>query len=90
MLKRSLLLVSLLALFAPTLPAESLARGSSNRFEPIDIFEIEWASDPRISTDGTRIVYVRNFMDIMKDRYRSTCGWSTSTAPTIVRSPPGS
>lgn len=71
MLKRSLLLVSLLALFAPTLPAESLARGSSNRFEPIDIFEIEWASDPRISTDGTRIVYVRNFMDIMKDRYRS-------------------
>jgi acylaminoacyl-peptidase len=51
--------------------AGQLARGSSSRLEPIDIFEIEWASDPQISPDGARIVYVRNFMDIMKDRYRS-------------------
>ena len=71
MLKRIVILATLVVLLARALPAESLARGSSNRFEPIDIFEIEWASDPQISPDGSRIVYVRNFMDIMKDRYRS-------------------
>lgn len=36
-----------------------------------DIFELEYASDPRISPDGERIVYVRNFMDVMSDRRRS-------------------
>ncbi len=36
-----------------------------------DVFELEWASDPQISPDGTRIVYVRNFNDVMSDRARS-------------------
>ena len=36
--------------------------------EPTDIFDLEYASDPQISPDGTRIVYVRNFKDIMTDR----------------------
>ena len=35
---------------------------------PLDVFEIEYASEPQISSDGRRIVYVRNSMDIMKDR----------------------
>ena len=61
----------------PQLDAQ-VARGSSDRFEPIDIFEIEWASDPQIAPDGRRIVYVRNFMDIMKDRYRSNL-WTINT-----------
>ena len=30
----------------------------------IDIFALEWASDPQIAPDGETIVYVRNFMDI--------------------------
>ena len=42
-----------------------------DRFQPIDVFELEYASDPRISPDGNQVVYVRNFMDIMKDRRRS-------------------
>ncbi len=41
-------------------------------FQPSDVFELEWASDPRIAPDGSRIAYVRNGMDIMKDRRRST------------------
>jgi acylaminoacyl-peptidase len=41
------------------------------RFNPLDVFQLEHASDPRISPDGQRVVYVRNFMDIMKDRRRS-------------------
>src|SRR5262245_27498041 len=36
-----------------------------------DVFQIEFASDPQISPDGKQIVYVRNFMDVMKDRRRS-------------------
>jgi acylaminoacyl-peptidase len=42
-----------------------------DRFHPLDVFQLEHASDPRISPDGQRVVYVRNFMDIMKDRRRS-------------------
>jgi acylaminoacyl-peptidase len=37
----------------------------------VDVFKIEYADDPQISPDGKRVVYVRNFMDIMKDRQRS-------------------
>jgi dipeptidyl aminopeptidase/acylaminoacyl peptidase len=35
------------------------------------VFQLEYASDPRISPDGDRIVYVRNSMDIMTDRSRA-------------------
>ena len=36
-----------------------------------DVFELEYASDPRIAPDGESIIYVRNFMDIMNDARRS-------------------
>ncbi|MFT5478287.1 MAG: dipeptidyl aminopeptidase/acylaminoacyl peptidase, partial [Planctomycetota bacterium] len=36
--------------------------------ELLDVFELEYASDPRISPDGSRVVYVRNSKDVMKDR----------------------
>jgi len=35
--------------------------------QPIDIFDLEYISDPQISPDGERILYVRNFKDIMTD-----------------------
>lgn len=34
----------------------------------LDIFDMEYVSDPQISPDGSRIIYVRNFKDIMTDR----------------------
>ena len=40
-------------------------------FQLSDVFQLEFASDPQISPDGKRVVYVRNSMDIMKDRRRS-------------------
>jgi acylaminoacyl-peptidase len=52
---------------APT-AAEPTAKA---RFEPLDVFGLEHASDPQISPDGKKVVYVRNFMDIQKDRRRS-------------------
>ena len=39
-----------------------------SNLELIDIFNMEYVSDPQISPDGSRIIYVRNFKDIMTDR----------------------
>ncbi|MCG8607660.1 S9 family peptidase [bacterium] len=36
-----------------------------------DVFNLETASDPQISPDGSKIVYVRQFADIMTDKYYS-------------------
>lgn len=37
-------------------------------FEALDVFKLEWVSAPQISHDGGQVVYLRNGMDIMKDR----------------------
>jgi acylaminoacyl-peptidase len=41
---------------------------SKSKLELIDIFDMEYVSDPQISPDGTKIVYVRNFKDVMTDK----------------------
>ncbi len=46
-------------------------------FDPMDVFNLEWATDPRVSPDGKSIVYVRKSNDIMKDRERSNL-WQIS------------
>jgi acylaminoacyl-peptidase len=46
-----------------TVPSDTAAH-----FQPIDIFDLEYASDPQIAPDGSRIVYTRQSMDIMDDR----------------------
>ncbi len=40
-------------------------------FSRMDVFELEWAQNPKISPDGNWIVYQRRSMDIMKDRKQS-------------------
>src|SRR6516162_713044 len=44
---------------------------AKDRLELMDVFKIEYASDPQVSPDGKQVVYVRNFMDVMKDKPRS-------------------
>ena len=63
----------LVALTLPSAPGVSngISDGELDVLEPIDVFQLEYASDPRISPEGLRVVYVRNFMDIMQDRRRS-------------------
>lgn len=39
-----------------------------SNLELIDIFNMEFVSDPQISPDGNQIVYVRNFKDVMTDK----------------------
>ncbi|MGI9519586.1 MAG: S9 family peptidase, partial [Pirellulaceae bacterium] len=38
---------------------------------PADVFELEYASNPQISPDGSRIIYSRNHFDIMTDGRKS-------------------
>lgn len=40
----------------------------SSHLELTDIFNMEYVSDPQISPDGSKIIYVRNFKDIMTDK----------------------
>ena len=40
-------------------------------FSDLDVFELEWASNPQISPDGQQVVYNRNGFDIMTDRRES-------------------
>ena len=69
---RTLLLPA--ALFAAALLLLTLATPvqahPQSPFEPMDVFQLEYAADPQISPDGAQVVYVRTSMDIMKDRKR--------------------
>lgn len=57
------------ALLAPTLALS--ADASLPRFDAMDVFDLEWVSDPQVSPDGDSVVYVRRSNDIMSDRTRS-------------------
>ncbi len=51
----------LLALLIPPLAAQT------DRLTEMSVFDLEYASDPRISPDGEWVVYVRQFADVMTD-----------------------
>ena len=51
---------------------------SQNNFENLDVFNLQYVQDPQISPDGSKIVYVRTKMDIMKDG-RSSSLWIINT-----------
>ncbi|MDC1009428.1 DPP IV N-terminal domain-containing protein, partial [Gammaproteobacteria bacterium] len=72
--QRSLLILFLLAIVSSNIDAED----SLAVFNPMDVFDLEWGSDPRVSPDGNTIVYVRRSNDIMKDRERSNL-WQVSS-----------
>ncbi|MCC7420871.1 MAG: S9 family peptidase [Planctomycetaceae bacterium] len=76
-----------MALLLTVLAGRGSARGEESArkpFQPMDVFQLEYASDPQISPDGKTVVYVRNFMDVMKDRKRSNL-WSIRTDGTEHR-----
>lgn len=59
-MKKILILLLLVSL-------KPVAQESSN-LELLDIYDLEYVSDPQISPDGSKIIYVRNFKDIMTDK----------------------
>ena len=44
------------------------AQQKPDRLTPSDVFNLEMATDPQISPDGDKIVYVREFSEIMSDK----------------------
>ncbi len=44
------------------------AQADSDRLEIEDIFNLEAVRDPQISPDGSQIIYIRQFADIMTDK----------------------
>ena len=50
-----------------SMPPAPLA-AQTTHFTEMDVFELEYATDPRISPDGGQVVYVRQFADVMTDR----------------------
>lgn len=41
---------------------------AQEKFDFMDIFQLEWISDPQISPDGQKIIYARNYNDVMTDQ----------------------
>src|SRR5882672_5044828 len=60
---------AILLLWAPSAQAVP-PTGPERAFTARDLFDLEAASDPRISPDGRWIAYVRRSGDIMTDRFR--------------------
>ena len=80
LIKKSLLGFFLMLVISPTSNADQ----NLAVFEPMDVFDLEWATDPRVSPDGKTIVYVRKSNDVMKDRERSNL-WQGSAEGTDHR-----
>ena len=56
------------ALFCAVLVLPSAAQDLSKYLTAKDYYDLESIADPQISPDGKKIVYVRNFADIMTDK----------------------
>lgn len=80
LIQKPWLAFTLIAMIAPLAQAEK----SLALFDAMDVFNLEWASDPRVSPDGKTIAYVRKSNDIMKDRERSNL-WQISVDGTDHR-----
>ncbi len=54
-----------------TLTLSNTYATESNKLELLDVFNLEYVSDPQISSDGQKVIYVRNFKDVMTDKNHS-------------------
>lgn len=69
---RTMMLVGALAALAFPVGAHGQTGAAmDDTFQPLDVFQLEWAADPQISPDGRQIVFARQGYDIMKDGTRS-------------------
>jgi len=57
--------------------AIAISVNGQSTFDPLDVYDLEFATDPQISPDGKQIIYARSFMDVMTDRRLSNL-WVTN------------
>jgi dipeptidyl aminopeptidase/acylaminoacyl peptidase len=74
---RSRLGVFLFATLAFATPVQA-QQASSDRLTHLDVFNLEYVGDPQVSPDGSSIVYVRRFADVMTDMTYSNL-WVVNT-----------
>lgn len=63
----SILVAAATSLLASFIFAQVVFAQEMQPFDRMDVFQLEWVSNPNISPDGKRVVYVRNGMDVMAD-----------------------
>src|ERR1700743_3278723 len=66
-LRLSATLMALLTVAAP-----GFAEGTKPVFKAMDVFDLQWASDPQVAPDGRAIAYVRMGYDVKTDRPHGT------------------
>ncbi len=54
-----------------SVPSDTDAADNAKYFQSKDVFDLEVASDPRVSPDGKQVLYVRRSNDIMTDSSRA-------------------
>jgi dipeptidyl aminopeptidase/acylaminoacyl peptidase len=77
-MRAAIVAVWLVSISAALAPASARADASVKSLTVQDVFNLQLAADPQISPDGKRIVYVRQFSDIMTDQRHSNL-WIIST-----------
>ena len=60
------------------------SQGSKSIFKPLDVFSLEWAVNPQISPDASKIIYKRSGFDIMNDTSKGNL-WILNTDGTSHR-----
>ncbi len=58
------------AFFLIAMSPQCFAQTAKSPFKSLDVFDLQWVSDPQISPDGRTIAYVRMGFDIKTDRQR--------------------
>jgi hypothetical protein len=66
------------ALLLFILPAAGFAQAAKPALKALDVFDLQWVSDPEIAPDGRSIAYVRMSYDIKADRPRGVI-WLVGT-----------
>ncbi len=69
-----LIILSAVTVISPSMAKESSAPDHStklNHYQGIDIFDLEFISDPRVSPNGKQVIYTLNSNDIMNDKTKS-------------------
>ncbi len=71
-------LAAMCALLCLPLLAPVLAQDVKPAFKSMDVFDLQWVTDPQIAPDGKTIAYVRTGFDVKTDRSRGAI-WLTDT-----------
>ena len=68
----SSLMASCLGAVILTVSSLSSAAEPSPVLDAMDVFDLEWASDPQVAPDGKSVIYVRRSFDVMSDAAKAT------------------